>query len=124
MNINGTMELYAHNFKNGVALSTKVSCKDKETGEYQNKYISVYLAQDFENREKVLERLSKLENGYYLTIDVEQAQLLAKNYKDNLDVCIIVNKCKFGKPIKFGSKKTTTKKTTKVEQKEEIDLPF
>lgn len=134
MNIIGTMELYTHSFKTGVALSTKVSCKDKESGEYQNRYISVYLSHDFKNRDKILESLNNIEKGYYLNIEVEEGELIAKTYKGDVDVCIIIKACKFSKPVKFEVKKgnsqtkqqtkSTKQKSKSTEEVESDDLPF
>lgn len=124
MKINGTIELYVNVFKgNSIALSTSVSGKDSKTeGEWIKKYINVYLSKDFENREKVLTKLGETKKGFYYNCDIEEGYIIPRTTKDgDVDVCVVVSKCKFGKPQSFGDKK---KSTTKKEKVNDEDLPF
>lgn len=122
-----SLEMYVYDFGNGnISLSTKVSHKDKETEEYINKYINIYLSKDYPNKDKVVSRLATIQKGTYLPCTEVVGELIGKGEND---ICIILSSCKFGKPIAFGSKKkaTTTKTTSKTSKKEEVnddDLPF
>lgn len=127
MKINGTIELYVNVFRgNSLALSTSVVGKnaksEKSEGEWTKKYISVYLSRDFENREKVIAKLTDTKKGYYYNCELEEAYLMPKTLQDGTtDICIVISKCKFGKPIEFGNKSKSTKTKSKVD---DDDLPF